>query len=522
VTQAPSPTRDRLLVSFAGLELTADQAEAIARRAAGVTLYRHLNVRSAGQVRALTDALQGAAARLGLPPLLIGADHETGQLHALGEDATPFAGAMALGAAGDEDLAERVGAAIGTELRAMGVNLVYAPVCDLATNPRNPVVGIRSFGDDPAAVGRLAAASVRGLQSAGVAATVKHLPGHGEPGGDSHLGLPVIEASADELRARELVPFQAAIAAGARVAMAGHLAVPALTGRRDLPATLAREVVTDLLRAELGFHGVAVSDALDMGGIQGGEGGPDVAGALGAGMDLLLCGPDPEAQARVEARLAGAIGGLDPSARTASRRRLAELVGWLDGVPQAAIDRVGCAEHRALADDLARRSVTVIRDRPRILGRRVSSDARVLVVEPQPVDLTPADTTSSLRPGGLSMAIGPRVGVVTTVIVDGDPPAAMIGGIRTLAEDADLVVLGTVDALNRPGTVELARALASSGRPLVAVALRAPWDADAYPEAGTVLASYGIQGPSLAAVAEAIVGGAPVSGRSPVRLDARS
>jgi beta-N-acetylhexosaminidase len=522
VADGLSPTRDRLLVSFSGFELTPDEAEAIARRAAGVTLYRHLNVESPAQVRALTGALQAAAARLGLPTLLVAADHETGQLHALGDGATPFAGAMALGAAGDEDLAERVGAAIGAELRAMGVNLVYAPVCDLATNPRNPVVGIRSFGDDPGAVGRLAAATVRGLQSAGVAATVKHLPGHGEPGGDSHLGLPVIESSVDELQARELVPFRAAIAAGARVAMAGHLAVPALTGRRDLPATVTREVVTDLLRHELGFDGVAVSDALDMGGVQGGDGGPDVAGTLRAGMDLLLCGPDPAAQARVEARLAGALDELDPGERAASRRRVAALVGWIDGFAQPGLDRVGCTEHEALADELARRSITVIRDGAGILGRPLFAGARLLVIEPRPVDLTPADTTSWLRPGGLSLAIGPGVEVVETVVVDGALPATTIAALRTQAEDADLIVLGTVDALNRPRTVELARALAATGRPLVAVALRAPWDADAYPEVGTVLASYGIQAPTLMALAAAIVEGAPVSGRCPVRLGAPS
>ncbi|HXI79315.1 MAG TPA: glycoside hydrolase family 3 N-terminal domain-containing protein, partial [Verrucomicrobiae bacterium] len=249
-------TRDRILLSFDGFELSAAAAEDLARRAAGVTLYRHLNVRSAAQVRALTDTLQAAAARLGLPPLLIGADHETGQLHALGDDATPFAGAMAVGATGDASLAEQVGRAIGTELRAMGVNLVYAPVCDLATNPRNAVVGIRSFGDEPAAVGRLVAASVRGLQSTGVAATAKHFPGHGDPSGDSHLGLPEIERSADELRERELVPFEAAIDAGARVVMAGHLAVPSLTGRPDLAATLAPEVLKTLLRGDLGFGGL--------------------------------------------------------------------------------------------------------------------------------------------------------------------------------------------------------------------------------------------------------------------------
>ncbi len=318
-------TRDRLLVSFEGFELTAAAAEAIAARAAGVTLYRSLNIDTPSQVRALTDTLQAAALRLGLPPLVIGADHETGQLHAMGPGATAFAGAMALGAVGDVTLAERVGAAIGIELRAMGVTLCYAPDCDLATNARNPVVGIRSFGDDPVAVGALAAATVRGLQSAGVAATVKHLPGHGQPGGDTHHELPVIELTREELLARELVPFRTAIGAGARVAMAGHLAVPALTGRRDLPATLAREVVTDLLRAELGFDGLAVSDALDMGALTGGAGGLDVAAALRAGTDLLLCGPDPAAQARVEAGLAAAFSG-----RVARRRRVGR-VGWPAG-----------------------------------------------------------------------------------------------------------------------------------------------------------------------------------------------
>jgi beta-N-acetylhexosaminidase len=512
-------SRDRLLVSFEGRSLTSVAAEAIARRATGVTLYRHLNVETADQVRALTDALRAAAGRLGLPPLLVGADHETGQLHALGEDATPFAGAMALGAVGDEDLAERVGAAIGTELRAMGVTIAFTPDCDLATNPRNLVVGIRSFGDDPAAVGRLAAAQVRGLQSAGVAATVKHLPGHGDPGGDSHLGLPVIERSADELRSRELVPFGAAIAAGARLAMAGHLGVPAFTGRRDLPATLAREIVTELLRDELGFDGLAVSDALDMGGAQGVGGGPDVAAALAAGTDLLLCGPDAAAQARVEAELAAAVVGLDPGEAAAASGRLADLRAWLASFDPPPIEVVGSADHRALADELARRSITRIRDRGGLLGRAAAGDARILVIEPEPVDLTPADTTSWLAPGGLAAAFRATGRGQIEGIVVGDPiESAEIVAIRDRAAAADLVVLGTVDALGRPTLVELAGALLTSGRPIVGVALRAPWDADALPELGTVLATYGIQSPSLAAAAAAIVDGAPLSGRPPVRL----
>jgi beta-N-acetylhexosaminidase len=405
----------------------------------------------------------------------------------------------------------------------MGVNLVYAPVCDLATNPRNPVVGIRSFGDDPAAVGRLAAASVRGLQSAGVAATVKHLPGHGEPGGDSHLGLPVIEASVDELRARELVPFDAAIRAGARVAMAGHLAVPALTGRRDLPATLAREIVTNLLRGELGFDGVAVSDALDMGGVQGGDGGPDVAAALAAGTDLLLCGPDPTSQRRVEAGLAAAIPHLDAAEAAAARDRLDDLRRWLAGFDAAPIEVVGSAAHRALAHELARRSITRIRDRVGLLGQIVAADARILVIEAQPVDLTPADTTSRIKPGGLAAALRATGRRRVPGVVVADPvPTSHIPAIRELAAEADLIVLGTVDALGRPTIVELAHALVGTGRPLIGVALRAPWDADAYPDVGTVIATYGIQPPTLAAAAAAILDGAPLSGRPPVRLGAAS
>jgi beta-N-acetylhexosaminidase len=436
----------------------------------------------------------------------------------MGEGATPFAGAMALGATGDVELAKRVGRAIGTELRAMGVNLVYAPVCDLATNPRNPVVGIRSFGDEPVAVGAMAAATVRGLQSAGVAATVKHLPGHGEPGGDSHLGLPVIEASADALRARELVPFRAAIAAGARVAMAGHLAVPALTGRRDRPATLSREVINDLLRDELGFGGIVVSDALDMGGVGGDDGGPDVAGALAAGIDLLLCGPDPEAQARVESGLARAIAAVDPAASTEAARRLDALRGWLDGFDQPEIDIVGGASHRALADELAQRSITLVRDRDRLLGRPIPRDARVLVVEPLPVDLTPADTTSWLAAGGLAAAIGARHAAVEGVVIEAEVADGEIAVIRDRAAAVDLVVLGTVDAIGQPTVAALARAVVPTGTPVLAVALRGPWDADAYPEVGTVLATYGIQPPSLAAFSSALFGETTVTGRVPITL----
>ena len=247
---APLPDpRGRLMLAFSGTTLPdATAARLRDAPAAGLSLFRYENVESPAQVRELTGAAQRARApRVGMPgPLLVAADQEGGQLIALGDGTTPFPGNMALAATGDVELAERVGHAIGTEALAMGVNVVYAPSCDLATSPANPHLGIRSFGDDPALVGAFAAAMVRGIRSAGAAATIKHFPGLGEADLDTHLGLPDLGLDEARLAARELVPFAAAIEAGADLVMSAHVALSPLTGSAELPATLAREVMHDL------------------------------------------------------------------------------------------------------------------------------------------------------------------------------------------------------------------------------------------------------------------------------------
>jgi beta-N-acetylhexosaminidase len=237
VTATAEAILARVMLAFEGFGVPAAVRERLERApAAGVTLFRHGNVRSPGQVRELADALQAAAR----DRLLVAADQEGGQLIALGEGSTPFAGNMALGAVDDPGLTERVGRAIGTEARAMGVNVVYAPVLDVASNPLNPALGIRAFGDDPAHVARHGAAMVRGLQAAGVAATVKHFPGAGEAADDPHHGVATVSASRAILDTRELVPFRAAVAAGARMTMSAHVALPAVAGRADAPSTLSR------------------------------------------------------------------------------------------------------------------------------------------------------------------------------------------------------------------------------------------------------------------------------------------
>jgi beta-N-acetylhexosaminidase len=348
-------TAERLMVAFAGTTVPAEVAAALARSSyAGVTLFRDHNVESIAQVRALTAQIQ-ASSTPDARPLLIAADQEGGQLNALGDGPTEFAGAMALGATGDPDLAERVARATGRELRALGVNVDYAPVCDLATAPDNPALGIRSFGDDPAQVGRLAAATVRGLQAEGVAATVKHFPGMGEATADTHHGLAAVSGTRDSFERRELVPFRAAIEAGARLAMAGHFAVPGITGDEELPASLSEPVLGGLLRQTLGFDGLAITDALDMRALaQGTAQVVDVITAVRAGEDLLLATADSELLARLEQGLAQAELRrlVDPASSGAIHARLASIRTWLAGFEQPDLTVVGCAEHTALAAEL--------------------------------------------------------------------------------------------------------------------------------------------------------------------------
>jgi beta-N-acetylhexosaminidase len=539
--RAASLAGARLLRSFVGTEPTQAVLAAIASgRAAGVTLYRAKNVASPGQVRALTAALQ-AARPDGDPPLVVAIDQEGGQLQAIGEPeaggfepasgATAWPGNLAIAATGSIDLARRTGAAIGAELAAIGVNVDFAPVCDLLDDPGNPVMGTRTFGDAPEVAGRLAAAFVRGLQSARVAATLKHLPGHGAVAGDSHLGLPVLEVDEATLRSRELVPFRTGISAGARLVMLGHLAVPAMTGNRSVPATLAPELANGLLRVELGFKGVSVTDALDMGALAPFGPLPQLAVlAAAAGNDLLLTAHEAGIEEEALDALAAAIrsGRLDLTASRDSARRVRALRRWLVGRSgQPPLSVVGSVEHRALARETAERSITLLRDQPGLLP--LHPGQRVVVVAPLPADLTPADTSSYLRLG-LADALRFEGLAADEIVVPMDPTDADVASIRAVVACAapdelgrnrvgsHVVVIGTIDALVHAGQARLVEALVAAGVPTVAVALRAPVDLAAYPAAGTATATYGLQPPTLQALAATLSGRIPFRGRLPVRL----
>jgi beta-N-acetylhexosaminidase len=486
------------------------------RSPSGFTLFEH-NVADSEQVRSLTGALQEAS-RAALP-LLIAADQEGGQLLALDEGTTQWAGNMALGAAGDVALTERVGRAMAREMRAVGINVNYAPVCDVATNADNPSLGIRSFGDDPVAVGRHAAAMVAGLQSEGVAATLKHFPGKGAAREDPHHELPRLDLDADRLERVEFAPFRAGISAGARMIMVGHYGVPAITGFGDRPTSLAPETVR-VLRRQLGHRGVVITDALDMGALaQGPLQAIDAAAAVRAGNDLLLCASDAKGQARIRsgARHALARGLIDVRALNGARRRTERLRRWVARFKQPDLDVVACKEHLDLAKELARRSITLVRDDAGLLPLRVASDDAIAAIMPRPRNLTPADTSADVIPG-LAAALRSHHARVDEFITDPIPTDANIASLCEQASRYALLVIGTVFAPAHPEQVALVRALLNSGRPAIVVALRTPHDLVAFPEARTYLCTYGARPPSLEALSDALWGMKSIGGRLPVAV----
>ena len=512
----PADITNLLVLAFEGLDAPTDVLDRVRTKPpAGFTLFTEDNIRDIEQTRELTDLLQ--AANGDDLPLLIAADQEGGQLIAL-VGTTPFPGNMALGAAGDPELTRRVGAAIGVEMLAVGANLNYAPCADLNTNPANPSLGIRAFGDEPAPAAAHVAAFVTGLRSAGVLATLKHFPGKGNAQVDSHFGLPVIAHDRARLDRMELVPFLAGLDAGADLVMTGHFAIPGLTERDDLPSTLSRAVLTGLLRDDLGFGGAVITDAFDMGAIAQGTGQViDAITAIRAGVDLLLL--KGEAQERVEQGLDLATRrGLIPQDRldaavTNSRALRTRVAGSI----QPDLSAVGSAEHRALAAEVAQRAVTLVRDDAGLLPLRLESTDRIAAIMPQPINLTPADTSFLVTPG-LAAALRRHHGTVDEFIVGHSPTHGEIAAMRTKAADYAVLVVGTISASLDDRQAALVNELLATGVPTVTVAMRTPYDLVAYPTAETYACTYGLRRPMMDALASALFGRAPFGGRLPVTI----
>lgn len=517
-------------VGFAGETASAEVLDLIERRQVGSVILFSRNLRSAEQTLALTTSLQRAARAAGHPaPLLILTDQEGGLVQRLGPDSTVFPGNMALGATGSEDLTSEVARASGRELAAQGINVNLAPVVDVNSNPANPVIGVRSYGEDPALVARLGAAAASGYRAGGVIPVLKHFPGHGDTATDSHLALPVLSATRERLDRVELVPFRDGIARGAECVMIAHVALPHLAPalsetQAPLPASLSPLVVQGLLRDELSFAGVAMTDCLEMDAVAAGVGvARGAVLALNAGNDLVLVSHHAERQhAALDAVLGAVASGEITHARiseAAARilRLKRRFLRW-DTLPsEAGLGVVGNQAHRAVAAHAFAASTTLIRDRAGLVPLRLVPGARLLVVVLLPRAVTLAsdrvvDTEALL-------ATIQRVHPMSALIklssaASGDAEA--LAEVLAVAETADAVLLVTVNCHADERQTHAAERIAAATSRVIGIAACDPYDASALPAVGSFLASYEYSMPALAAALDVLFGVRLATGRLPV------
>jgi beta-N-acetylhexosaminidase len=460
--------------------------------------------------------------RSGLP-LLIAADLESGASFRL-TGATPFPTNMGVGATGSDLDAYEMGRITALEGRAVGIHLAFAPVADINNNPANPIINTRSFGENPQAVARLVVATVRGMQEHGMLATVKHFPGHGDTGTDSHIALPVIGGAWGRLDSVELVPFRAAIKAGVAGVMSGHVATPGIDGGLTRPATLNPGILTGLLRDSLGFGGLAVTDALNMGAIVNGYGAGEAAVlALLAGSDLLLQPADP--RVTIEAVLhAVQSGRITESRLDASVRRVLALKYDLGlfrqrEVPLANIPWVvGSRPFQDEARAIAQRSLVLVRDSLGVVDSLRAARRRVALV-------TYGDENN--LSAGLTLAAELRAGGDTVSFFRLWPasgPASYDSAAAMIARSGVALFAAQVKATAWRGTISLPDAFAALAdstalrQPTVLISLGSPYLLSQAPDVGSYLLAWIATPLSEQAVARALLGQADLTGRLPISL----
>ena len=496
-----------MVVGFDGTRVNADIRSIITRYfAGGVTLFAR-NIQSPRQVARLSNDLQKLTRETEHRiPLFVAADQEGGWVLRLKTGATVLPGNMALGAARSAELAEQAGRITALELAAVGVNLNFAPVLDVNNNPRNPVIDRRSFGESPDLVSRLGCAYINGLQQNGVLATAKHFPGHGDTTVDSHADLPTVAVDVERIRAVELKPFRAAIETNVGGIMTAHIVYPAFDA--DRPATLSRPVLTGLLRGELGFDGLIITDDMEMKAIdERYSTGEAAVMAIEAGADMVLSLWTYQNQVRVFNALVSAVrsGRISEARVDGSVERILKckkafgVFDWENAASSRAIELVGSEAHRRVAAAIANQAITIVEDRSGILP--LSADASPLVVSSSP------SLCNLLR---LRYANGSSERIPAQPNIE-----AVLPELALQAESADVLIAG----ISKQRQAELIHQLSAKIRaPIIVAALGSPYSLQRCPDISASLAAYDTHYESALAAVRVIAGESDAPGTLPVRL----
>jgi beta-N-acetylhexosaminidase len=455
-------------------------------------------------------------------PLLIAADMERGINFRIRRGVVPLPSAMAVGATRSEEDARFTGEVTAREGRALGVHWAFAPVADVNSNPANPIINIRSYGEDPELVGRMTSAFVHGAHSGGILSTVKHYPGHGDTASDSHLQLATIDGDRERLDRVELRPFREAIAAGVDAVMLGHIAVPALdpTGA---PATLSEPIAGEL-RRNLGFHGLVVTDAMEMQGVRAAWTGEAAVRAVRAGADFILLPPDPDVAIQAIVREVRQ-GRLPVSRIDDSVLRILEAKEKLgldrkrlvDTTAMEAVDR---PEDVARALEVARRSITVLRNENGVLPLHAEQPLKILHL------VLSSDARNDAISGIPEAELASRRIPVQTVVLGPEVAADTIARLVASAPSFTHVLASAfVRVSGYKGTADMAesharllRELQAAGRPVILVSFGSPYLLRQVPSVSAYLCAYGGADSSQRAAVGAVLGEYAVSGKVPVSL----
>ena len=496
-----------IMVGFEGTQANETVETYIRERFVGGVVLFSRNIESPQQTAELTNQLQRLASTTARQiPLLIGIDQEGGWVIRLREGATVLPGNMALGATDSTELAERAGEVTAVELAAVGVNLNFAPVMDVNNNLDNPVIGRRSFGESPELVSRLGVPYIRGLQRNGVLATAKHFPGHGDTTVDSHFDLPTVNHDRERIHALELQPFRAAIDADVAAIMTAHIIYPAFDP--DRPATLSPTILTDLLRKELGFDGLLITDDMEMKAIDDRyRSGEAAVMAVEAGADIVMVLWTPPKQIEVFDALLSAV----KSGRI-SQARLDQSVGRILKSKGRAFDRhfvdvesvgrtVGGDAHKQLAQTIASRAITVVGNRDNLLPLTLEPETSVLILNESS---TLFESFKAHHPNTVEARIPEKPEV-----------ADILQQLLLQAGDADVVIAGI---MNDEQAVLVQRISLGTTTPVIVVALGSPYTLRDCPDVSASLAAYDVHEASVSAAVEVIVGAQEAQGKLPVQL----
>jgi len=500
--------------------------ELIEKYHVGGVIYFRRNIGTARQITDLSTGLQQIAQRQGLPPLLIAIDQEGGMVSRIDQDGMSLIpGNMTLGAVNDVALTAAASAISARELRTLGINLNFAPCVDVNNNPRNPVIGVRSYSEKPEVVAIHGAAAIQAIQQEYVAATAKHFPGHGDTEVDSHYGLASVPHDQLRLEQIELLPFRSAIDVGVDVIMSAHVIFPAFEPE-PIPATLSRKVLTDLLRIEMGFEGLIVTDCLEMHAIAKHFPIPQATVmAAQAGADLLLVSHTLEHQiAAIEAvKEAVQQGQLSEAQIDASVERILSLKAkhQMDAAPYTIEEWTQRLEPEPIEPvlrEIAERSITLVKDEGQL---PLQPDDKVLIIWPQVTRLTEVDEPTG-HDVSFAQALNSYGIDATQITIDARPEPEEIQQVLAEAIHYPKVIFAayTSSGLLPLGQAELARQLSLlTDTALIVASVRNPYDLNDLPEIKTYICSYENRKYAVEALAAVIAGVKPALGKLPVSLN---